>query len=50
MANYWINDKKPRTEKAVPIKIQGYGYSFGLAIVASLMIFTTLNDIIQLIF
>ncbi len=35
--------------KALPVKIQNYGYNFGLAIVLSLMVFTTINDIINLI-
>lgn len=34
--------------KALPVKIQNYGYNFGLAIVLSLMAFTTINDIINL--
>lgn len=34
--------------KTLSIKIQNYGYNFGLAIVLSLMLFTTINDIINL--
>ncbi|NBX52531.1 MAG: RIP metalloprotease RseP [Proteobacteria bacterium] len=36
--------------KPLSQKIQSFGYSFGFALVISLMIFTTLNDIIQMMF
>ena len=36
--------------KPLSQKVQTYGYNFGLAIVLSLMIFTTLNDIFQLFY
>ena len=36
--------------KPLSQKIQTYGYNFGLAIVLSLMVFTTLNDIFQIFY
>jgi regulator of sigma E protease len=34
--------------KPLPEKVQQYGFGFGFAVVLSLMLFTTFNDIIQL--
>ena len=36
--------------KPLSQKVQTYGYNFGLAIVLSLMVFTTLNDIFQMFY
>ena len=36
--------------KPLSQKVQTYGYKFGLALVLSLMVFTTLNDIFQLLY
>ena len=36
--------------KPLSQKVQTYGYNFGLALVLSLMVFTTLNDIFQLLY
>ena len=36
--------------KPLSQKVQNYGYNFGLALVLSLMIFTTLNDIFQIFY
>ena len=36
--------------KPLSQKVQTYGYNFGLALVLSLMVFTTLNDIFQMLY